>query len=468
MNKLRLFLICVLISVIVNVYSQSNKRNLIRCITDSLYGYIDSATMKIVIPCKYKYANPFTNGVAGVGDKGKVGLIDEYGNEVTKFKYEAISLFHNGLAKTFVDKKTGVIDKTGKEIVTPLYDRILFDENLILVLSGNRWGVMERSGKELVPPTYDHIQWFSEGLATVEKDEMTGYINEAGKLVIPLKFTSHYDSRRRSFSEGFCKVAKRSYYYGFIDKSGNEVIPFKYWDAEPFKEGFALVKTKNDYIFINKKGKNTFDLKFNEAYSFENGQAIVSDVHWGIIDLTGKLIVPYKYMRIDGPVEGMYKVSIWNDKEKWGFLDNTGNEVVSCKFDKAEYFSEDVAAICLDHKWGFIDKTGKLVIPLKYASAGSFENGLAPVSINNKSGYINHHGDYVISPVYDYAYGFKDGFGIVKKDNKEGMVDTDGNLVLEVKYKSIGPDFTQKNVVYIYNKDTGGFIKTVMSLMSDW
>ena len=51
---------------------------------------------------------------------------------------------------------------------------------------------------------------------------------------------------------------------------------------------------------------------------------------------------------------------------KWGFKDkNTGNMVISCKYDGIAPFSEGMAAVRLNKKFGFIDKTGKEVIPLK-------------------------------------------------------------------------------------------------------
>ena len=55
-----------------------------------------------------------------------------------------------------------------------------------------------------------------------------------------------------SFKEGLAGV-KFNDKWGFIDKEGREVIPFKYDDINPFSEGVALVKinSKKGYIDIN-------------------------------------------------------------------------------------------------------------------------------------------------------------------------------------------------------------------------
>ena len=56
------------------------------------------------------------------------------------------------------------------------------------------------------------------------------------------------------FSEGFAEV-KLNGKYGFIDKTGREVIPCKYEAAGEFSEGLAAVKLNGKYGFIDKKGK---------------------------------------------------------------------------------------------------------------------------------------------------------------------------------------------------------------------
>ena len=56
------------------------------------------------------------------------------------------------------------------------------------------------------------------------------------------------------FSEGFAAV-KLNGKYGFIDKTGREVIPCKYDYTFKFSEGFAAVELNGKYGFIDKKGK---------------------------------------------------------------------------------------------------------------------------------------------------------------------------------------------------------------------
>ena len=110
--------------------------------------------------------------------------------------------------------------------------------------------------------------------------------------------------------------------WGFIDKSGNEVVPCKYDDASSFSEGLAFVELDGKYGFIDKSGNEVVPCTYDQAYSFSEGLA---------------------HVKLDG---------------KWGFIDKSGNEVVPCKYDHANRFSEGLAFVELDGRYFYIDKNG--------------------------------------------------------------------------------------------------------------
>ena len=90
------------------------------------------------------------------------------------------------------------------------------------------------------------------------------------------------------FSEGFAEV-KLNGKYGFIDKTGREVIPCKYDDAESFHEGFAAVKLNGKYGFIDKTGREVIPCKYDYTFKFSEGFAAVElNGKYGFIDKKGK------------------------------------------------------------------------------------------------------------------------------------------------------------------------------------
>ena len=56
--------------------------------------------------------------------------------------------------------------------------------------------------------------------------------------------------------------------YGFIDKTGKEVIPIKYDNAWGFSEELANVRLNNKWGFIDKTGKEVTPIKYDDASSF--------------------------------------------------------------------------------------------------------------------------------------------------------------------------------------------------------
>ena len=89
------------------------------------------------------------------------------------------------------------------------------------------------------------------------KDYRYGYMDKTGKEVIPCIYGGAWD-----FHEGIAKVCENEQYsskYGFIDKSGNMIIPIVYDYASYFSEGLAVVKKGDKWGVVDKTGKSTFD-----------------------------------------------------------------------------------------------------------------------------------------------------------------------------------------------------------------
>ena len=60
-------------------------------------------------------------------------------------------------------------------------------------------------------------------------------------------------------------------------------------------------------------------------------------------------------------------VCIADDNGAWGIMDGTGKLIVPCIYDNIRSsFSEGLAPVQKDGKWGFIDTSGNLVIPCEY------------------------------------------------------------------------------------------------------
>ena len=207
--------------------------------------------------------------------------------------------------------------------------------------------------------------------------------------------------------------------WGFVDKQGNEVIPFKYEDNLPFSEGLAAIRLDGKWGFVDKQGNEVIPCKYGLTFPFIEGLAAISlDGKWGFVDKQGNEVIPCKYERVNSFSEGLAAIKL---DGKWGFVDKQGNEVIPCKYGETNKFSEGLAKIKLDGKWGLVDKTGKEVTPFKYDHIGGFSvNGKALVELGATLKQIDRNGTET-EPASQWP-------GLPTKINKEVVVDfTIGN-----------------------------------------
>ncbi len=65
--------------------------------------------------------------------------------------------------------------------------------------------------------------------------------------------------------------------FGYIDPEGHFIIPPTFMQAEPFREGFAIVRTsaRSRWTYITTTGAPAFKAKFAQAEPFSDGLARV-------------------------------------------------------------------------------------------------------------------------------------------------------------------------------------------------
>lgn len=114
--------------------------------------------------------------------------------------------------------------------------------------------------KATIERKYNYVQGFKEGLAVVESNRKYGFINKTGKEVIPCKY-----EYARDFKEGLAQV-KLDGKWRLVDKTGREVIPCKYDEACNFSENVAVVKLNGKYEIIDANGNVTRLIQTKDLY----------------------------------------------------------------------------------------------------------------------------------------------------------------------------------------------------------
>jgi hypothetical protein len=247
-----------------------------------LTGIIDTTGAQVV-DFKYERIGEFSEGMAVVQKEGKFGFVDKSGKEVIPLMYEDAARFSEGLAAVKLNRKNGFINKKGEMVIEPQFERgcyvSVFSEGLAAVYTtyeDGPSGYIDKTGKWAIPPVLGFVDQFSEGLAMVRPVDSYdfGFINKKGEWVVK----PQYDLSL-SFHEGLAVVKVRTpegkITYSIIDHSGKELVRnLNYQFVGIFKDGLAAFETV-DYAwgYIDKTGKEVIPAKFSTPQLFLNGLA---------------------------------------------------------------------------------------------------------------------------------------------------------------------------------------------------
>lgn len=362
------------------------------------------------------------------------GFINRQGQVVVEPKHQILEYPNEtGLIKFGKGKKLGIIDTLNKEVLPKKYKNIDFikEYELMIAKKGRKYGLYRYNGTELLATKYDLIdKKFSRGFTTIIQKNKHGIIDNEGKIVIPPK----YDEILNFDAQGFARI-RIDDKWGLVNQKAEVIIEPTYHKIEMFDfKGFAKVRMQK-----SEKGNTTWNI--------------------GIIDKTGREIVApiqdsVAYLN-DCEYTAFRTINAL-DKENFGVIDKTGKLLVPYQFQNIRLFHDNIAAAERNRYWGFIDTTGNYVIQPIYTSVNDFKEGIARVSDRRKYGYVNTQGKLIVSCELSYAEDAEGGICRVRKNEKYGILSTQGSWIIEPKYDKILP-FDEEAQAMVTIKDKKDF-----------
>lgn len=452
---------------------------------------------------------------------GKLGILDHKGKEITEAKYDRIW----GLQKdpvlgvnyypdfyiVQIHDKAGVITNTGKEVIPMIYHYISFGERLFKKYekvqyfvakteSGDKY--LNTKGMEIPKPveTKEAVSHTSQNLPVVKAKTYTDE-NPYGNVIRKLgKFGVVEAKIDEKYQQGVVNLETKKllipieYGYVVIDRfqrfiAGNyKSENFALYDTigVALKKDFEKIEETNGIYFFTKNSKIAYfdqDLKqlseFEfEKYAFHSNNRIMTykEGKKGMIDLSGKVIIPFEYDNLNFIT---YQVGSKLDLDplvratkgrKEGILDFNGKILIPVEFDrldtqiaareKERRFSGSGERMPVDHtitennqyfvvqkdgKYGLYGKDFSILLPVEFsqilkADKGEFVHVVQTDHLKNKSeglfNVVKKEYLFELKPLADYT--FKYGRYILsKKEGKYGMYDLEGKQILPYQEKEI-------------------------------
>ncbi len=137
---------------------------------------------------------------------------------------------------------------------------------------------------------------------------------------------------------------------------------------------------------------------------------------------------------------------------KYGYMDRRGNIVIHPRFDRAENFSDGLAAVCENanyfEMYGCINTKGELVLPFQYTFPINFNDGFAWAGTLTDQGEYNFHapafyidksGNKAFEDGYEYGGFFEDGIASVSHGQFGEFayyIDKTGKVLSETFYRA--------------------------------
>lgn len=158
------------------------------------------------IPPQYDDVKYFNDGLCPVysAKKEKWGYINNAGTLVIDYKFDTASAFKNRVAECTMGDDFVWVDKIGTIAVKNKLDSItIFHDGLALQQRHGKFIFIKRNGEPAFRKRFRYADNFSEGLAVVQpmKTGKRGYVDTSGEMVMPPVFDD-----ARAFSEQLASV----------------------------------------------------------------------------------------------------------------------------------------------------------------------------------------------------------------------------------------------------------------------
>lgn len=309
---------------------------------------------------------------------------------------------------------------------------------LFPVCKYEKWGAIDETGNLVIPYKYDHMGFFHDGRAVIRQNGHSGIIDLKGNFIIPPILND-----ANPYREGLALVSFDDSSHFFIDTMG--CIVFKEKENEelsPFcKNGLIQARKKDSTLmYYRRNGDIAFETKYKNGSDFSEGYVLLYSDSTFEYTGTSNAWPIYKSESAHAYTNGDFSEGLARiDTDKGvSFIDNDGHIALSIskeRFLVASDFSEGLVEFS-DNKTklrGYLNKKGEVVIPAAFYLALEFSEGIAVVkdTLTQKYGFIDKTGKWAIAPTYDHIISgeFIRGLALVLINSKIAYINKRNTVI---------------------------------------
>lgn len=203
--------------------------------------------------------------------------------------------------------------------------------------------------------------------------------------------------------------------FGLVNEKGELVLPCEHdWIFQQNHSDLILVSRGGLAGFVNSQIQWVIPMQYQDIYSdFETDDCFL----FGLVEVVDSF-------------------------DKWGVLDSTGRQILPCQYDWVSILTPNLFSVNIDGKYGVVNRNGEAVIPiiysgLRFSDRYDHYDSYIVAGYNNKQGVIDTMGNIVIPFQYELVGFSLNGshFPVVCDNNKWGVVDTTGEILIPCSYK---------------------------------
>jgi hypothetical protein len=331
----------------------------IRVKKDGKWGFIDNDG-KVLIAPTYEEARPFSEGLAAVRIGGEWGFVDREGDVVIPARFTGAMWFSEARAAVRVGERWGFIAPDGEMVIEPRYFRagIFYDGMALVAADPSVYGettFIDAAGNVLVDPTDHPAKNIDAKPVAIDIGGRKAFLDPRGSLLVEPR-----EGTPPEPAEGL-PVVDTGGSYTLITADASGRLHLSQTVRHFFTDGLGLVQRSQGFGYINSTGELVIPAKYADARPFSEGLAAVAapDGRWGFINTDGEFVIEPRLVWTSSFSEGL--AAARSPRGRMGFINKEGTFVIEPEFDDASDFSYGLARVDGRDEWAYINRKGELV-----------------------------------------------------------------------------------------------------------